>query len=258
MRLIPAIDVRGGHCVRLLRGDFAAETRYPLAPGELLQRYCSLGAGWIHLVDLDGARHGAPATSALVAALAAERGVRLQVGGGVRAQRDIEALLDAGAERIVLGSAALERPAEVRAWLNRFGAARLCLAFDVRVTSAGEPRVWTHGWTRDAGVSLWEVLARYPAGTVRHVLCTDIARDGALSGPNLELYRAALERHPELRWQASGGVRHGADLAALARTGAAAAVVGRALLEDGITDEELRPYLPDASLPASTYATAGS
>lgn len=257
MLLIPAIDVRAGRCVRLLQGDFAAETAYAASPARLLLRYQSCGARWVHLVDLDGARAGARVNRALIAALATVRDVNLQVGGGVRTSFAVEELLDAGVARVVIGSAAMERSAEVAAWLTRYGPERLCLAFDVRVGADGVARVQTRGWSQDSGVSLWEALGRYPTD-LRHVLCTDIARDGALSGPNLDLYRAACERFPRLSWQASGGVRDAADLAALAATQVAATVCGKALLEERISCEELRPFLPDASSPASTCATAGS
>jgi len=152
----------------------------------------------------------------------------------------------------------VERPEEVAEWLRRFGAQRICLALDVRVDSGGVPRVRTRGWTEGTAVTLWEAIGRFPRGAVQHVLCTDIARDGALSGPNLELYQSALSRCPQLAWQASGGVRNAADLRALAQIGVAAAVSGKALLEERITPEELRPFLPDASFPASTSAPAGS
>ena len=258
MLLIPAIDVRAGRCVRLYQGDFAAETCYAPDPAQLLRRYQALGARWLHLVDLDGARDGARANAALIATLASLGTLHLQVGGGVRSAQAIGELLDAGVARVVIGSAALERPDEVTTWLGRFGAERLCLAFDVRAESGAEARVHTHGWTQDSGVSLWAALGRYATGSVRHILCTDIGRDGALTGPNLDLYRTAVARFPDLAWQASGGVRDAADLAALARTGVTAAVSGKALLEERISCEELRPYLPDASSPASTYATARS
>jgi len=258
MLLIPAIDVRAGRCVRLYQGDFAAETCYAPDPAQLLRRYQALGARWLHVVDLDGARDGARANAAVIAALASLGTLHLQVGGGVRSAQAIGELLDAGVARVVIGSAALERPDEVATWLGRFGAQRLCLAFDVRAETGGEARVHTHGWTQDSGVSLWAALGRYATGSVRHILCTDIGRDGALTGPNLDLYRATVARFPELAWQASGGVRDAADLAALARTGVTAAVSGKALLEERINCEELRPYLPDASSPASTYATARS
>ena len=184
--------------------------------------------------------------------------VRLQVGGGVRSAAVIDDLLRHGVERVVVGSSAVERPEEVAEWLARFGAERICLALDVRMDSGGMPRVRTRGWTEGTALTLWEAVSQFPSETVQHVLCTDIARDGALSGPNLELYRSALSRCPQLAWQASGGVRNAADLRALAGIGVAAAVSGKALLEERITPEELRPFLPDASFPASTSAPARS
>lgn len=258
MRLIPAIDVRAGRCVRLYQGDFAAEKRYAADPAQLLRRYQALGARWLHVVDLDGARDGARANGAVIAGLASLETLDLQVGGGVRSSQAIRELLDAGVARVVIGSAALERPNQVARWLGRFGAERLCLAFDVRAETGAEARVHTQGWTQDSGVSLWAAIGRYAPGSVRHILCTDIGRDGALTGPNLDLYRTGVARFPDLAWQASGGVRDAADLAALALIGVTAAVSGTALLEERISCEELRPYLPDASSPASTYATARS
>jgi phosphoribosylformimino-5-aminoimidazole carboxamide ribotide isomerase len=258
MLLIPAIDVRGGHCVRLSQGNFAAETQYAVTPQALLRRYRALGARWIHVVDLDGARDGVRLNATLVEHLAREAGVQLQVGGGVRSASAVEALLDVGVARVVIGSAAVQRPAEVATWMRTFGTERLCLAFDVRLSASGEPYVHTHGWTRNSAVSLWQALDSYPTGAIRHVLCTDIEQDGTLGGPNLALCRTTLARFPHVSWQASGGIRNAADLAALAKVGLAAAVSGRALIEETISIKELQPFLPDASLPASTSRTARS
>lgn len=257
MLLIPAIDLARGRCVRLRQGDFAQETCYPTSPRDLLKRYESLGARWIHVVDLDGARDGLRANHPIIKALAAASSLQLQVGGGIRTATTIKVLLDAGAARVVIGSAAVQRPQEVLQWLKRFGAERLCLAFDVSVEPTGEPQVRTHGWTQRGNLTLWDALAPYSTH-VRHVLCTDIARDGMLSRPNLDLYATALAAFPHLQWQASGGVRDAADLAALAKIGLSAAISGKALLEERICHEELRPFLPDASSPASTCATARS
>jgi phosphoribosylformimino-5-aminoimidazole carboxamide ribotide isomerase len=255
--LIPAIDLAAGRCVRLRQGDFAQETRYRLTPHELLGRYEALGAGWVHIVDLDGARSGERANQAIIEGLASSSPLRLQVGGGARSQAAVEALLAAGVARVVIGSAAVLRPADVLQWLQRFGSERLCLAFDVRVAPSGEPRVHTHGWAQSGRVSLWDALAPYGAH-LKHVLCTDIARDGMLSSPNLELYSQALARFAHLHWQASGGVSSAADLGALARIGLTSAISGKALLEERMHSQELRPVLPAASFPASTSATAQS
>lgn len=258
MLLLPAIDLRGGTCVRLHKGDFSAETRYEVEPEVLLQRYRALGARWLHVIDLDGARDGIPTNMPLIGRLARDASVRLQVGGGMRSPYVIEAALNAGVARVVVGSAAVHHPVRVINWLKRFGPERLCLAFDVRIDEFGTPRVYTDGWTKRNAVSLWHALRIYPPHTLRHVLCTDIERDGALVGPNLELYRTACERFPEYSWQASGGVRDAADLKALADCGLAAAVSGKALLEERFSPEELRPFLPAESSPASTSATAAS
>ena len=244
MRLIPAIDLVGGRCVRLLQGDFAAETRYAAEPEELLAKYHRLGADWLHVVDLDGARDGAMSNRTVIETLAARRALHLQVGGGLRDHTAVATILAAGIDRVVVGSAAVTQPGMVREWMTEFGADRLALAFDVRLDATGLPCVATHGWRSQSEISLWSALEPF-AGLVRHVLCTDVHRDGALTGPNLELYREAQRRHPTIAWQASGGIRDARDLRALADAGAAAAISGKALLEDLIPIEELRPFLPN-------------
>jgi phosphoribosylformimino-5-aminoimidazole carboxamide ribotide isomerase len=246
MLLIPSIDLRGGACVRLLRGDFDAETRYEADAQTLLERYRALGASWLHVVDLDGARDGSEGNRTLILALAARRALRLQVGGGVRDAPDIEALLAGGIDRVVIGSAAAERPAQVAGWLRQYGPERLCLAFDVRLDAAGVPRLQTRGWRQATSLSLWDALTPYLEAGLRHVLCTDVARDGALAGPNLTLYREAQRGFPQIHWQASGGIADGADLEALAAAGIAAAISGKALLEQRLSIGELRPFLPNA------------
>jgi phosphoribosylformimino-5-aminoimidazole carboxamide ribotide isomerase len=246
MLLIPSIDLRGGACVRLLKGDFATETRYELSAHELLLRYRTLGASWLHIVDLDGARAGAPENLSLIHALARQSGLSLQVGGGVRSAAVINDLLQHGVARVVIGSAAIERAAEVRGWLQEYGGQRICLAFDVRFDALGVPQVRTRGWQQQTALSLWEALDEYADTQLEHVLCTDIERDGALAGPNVALYTEALRRFPRIRWQASGGIARGADLSALAAAGVPAAISGKALLEERISLKELQPFLPNA------------
>jgi phosphoribosylformimino-5-aminoimidazole carboxamide ribotide isomerase len=246
MRLIPAIDLRGGQCVRLLHGDFAAETRYATTAEQLYERYAGLGAGWLHVVDLDGAREGAPRQLPVVRALASRGGARLQLGGGLRDRAAIGRAFESGASRVVVGSRALDDPAQVAGWLAELGGETLALAFDVRVGADGEPRLATHGWREQSESTLWQALAPFGRTGLRHVLCTDIGRDGALAGPNCELYREAVRRYPTLEWQASGGIRDAGDLWALRATGVAAAVSGRALLENLLSAEEMQPFLPAA------------
>ena len=246
MRLIPAIDLRAGHCVRLLHGDFEAETRYPTDPQSLLTQYRGVGADWLHIVDLDGARDGSLGNRAIIVALAAAKAVNLQVGGGLRNTAALAQMLDAGVARAVVGSAAISQVEQVQAWLAHFGPQRLTLAFDVSIDNNDSPKVMTHGWQRQSEYSLWEALDNYSASQLKHVLCTDVGRDGALTGPNVELYREAVRRYPQIEWQASGGIRNAHDLHALSEAGAAAAISGKALLENLIPLEELQPFLPNA------------
>ena len=252
MLIIPSIDLRGGRCVRLRQGDFATQWTYAIDPVALAERYYALGARWLHVVDLDGAKDGRTVNAPIVGALAHHPALCLQVGGGVRAPAVIESLLSAGVARVVVGTAAVQRPQEVALWIKAFGADRICLAFDVRLGAAGKPQVRTDGWTQNSAVALDQAIEQFPRGLVKHVLCTDIDRDGTLRGPNARLYRECLAQFPEFQWQASGGIRHSHDLTALKRIGLAAAVSGTALLEERISKQELLPFLPDASSPAST------
>jgi phosphoribosylformimino-5-aminoimidazole carboxamide ribotide isomerase len=246
MRLIPSIDLRGGHCVRLLKGEFAAETRYDVDPRALLSRYADAGVRWLHLVDLDGARDGTPGNRDLIRQMTGDPRIRIQLGGGLRSRELVDEALAAGVSRAVIGSAAVENPALLREVLDAHGTDRVCLAIDVRIDEGGVPRVRTRGWVKEHALSLWELLESFADTRLQHVLCTDIERDGALAGPGFELYAEAQRRFPRIAWQASGGIRSAADLARLDEMGLAAAISGKALLEGRITMEELQPYLRGA------------
>ena len=250
MQLIPAIDLKDGKCVRLFQGDFAAQTVYSTAPLEVLNHYANFGATHVHVVDLDGARDGAQANDRIIADLVNAGRASLQVGGGLRTLERVKTLLATGVARAVIGSTAVTYPEEVRHWGMSVGVDKLVLAFDVRIDDANVPWLTTHGWQRQSSTSLWDALGPYVDAGFKHVLCTDIARDGALAGPNLMLYKEALRRFPQVQWQASGGVANARDLHALADCGVAAVISGKALLEKRIPIEELQPFLRNASSPA--------
>jgi phosphoribosylformimino-5-aminoimidazole carboxamide ribotide isomerase len=228
MILYPAMDLLGGSVVRLAQGRFEDATTYPADPAEALAGFAAAGAQWAHLVDLDGARAGAPVQHDLIARLAENAPLSLQVAGGFRTREQIERMIGAGVERVVIGSLAVRQPELVRGFLTEFGGDRITLSLDVRLTG-GVPIVATAGWTEDSGLSLWEVAALYPEA--RHLLLTDIGRDGMLAGPNFELLEEAGDRLPHLAIQASGGVSSREDLARLRTAGA---IVGKALWEGRI------------------------
>ena len=242
MQLLPAIDLRGGRCVRLLKGDFDRETRYDIDPVELAQHYAVLGAKWLHVVDLDGAACGEPVNLDLVKAMHESAGTNIQLGGGIRSRESLLRTLDV-AQRVVIGSLAITQPEQVEAWLDEFGAQRFTLALDVSVDDDGTPYITTHGWQRASQTTLWDALARFQPVGIEHVLCTDVAKDGALEGPNLALYSDCIERWPEIAFQASGGVRDAKDLEALAQVGMTRAVAGKALLEGRLSSAEIGAFL---------------
>ena len=194
---------------------------------------------------LDGARTGRPTNMPVIGALAATQ-VTVQAGGGIRDLERLRQLLNAGASRAVVGSVAAESPEVVTEWLEEIGADHIVLAVDVRVDRLdGEPRVLTHGWTRDSGTGFWTLVDYFLARGARRYLCTDVDRDGTLAGPNTELYATCTDRYPEAEFLASGGVSGAADLEALRDTGVAGIITGKALLDGRLTLEEIRQFLRD-------------
>ena len=223
---------------------------YSSEPSTILERYLAVGAARVHVVDLDGARDGEQPNRELIVGLARHPGVRLQVGGGLRTLARVRDLLASGVERAVIGSVAVTAADEVAQWMKEVGPQRVVLAFDVRLDASGTPMLTTHGWQQTTNITLWSAADRFMKAGLTHVLCTDVARDGAMTGPNCELYAEAVRRFPEVKWQASGGVAAANDLHALRECGVAAVISGKAMLENTMSPEELRPFLPNASSPA--------
>ena len=238
MQIIPAIDLLDGNCVRLLHGDFKQCKIYDLDAVRLASVYAGEGAEWLHVVDLAASRDGADADIRPLLKLLENSTQLVQTGGGVRSARDIGRRLDHGADRVVVGSLSVDEPETFSHWLARFGADNLVAALDVRIDEDGIPWPRTHGWTRGAEQSLWSLLDYYADKGLKHVLCTDIGRDGAMTGPNLDMYREITRRYPNFSVQASGGVSSLQDLQKLPSTGVHSAITGKALLEGCFTVAE--------------------
>lgn len=234
----PALDIREGRVVRLLQGDYAQQTTYGDDPLPRAKAFAAAGASWMHLVDLDAARAGGYTLAPLLSAIASESGLKVQTGGGIRRRDDVARLLDAGAARVVVGSVSVRDPETVIGWLQAFGAERLTIALDARQADDGRWLLPVHGWTETADVTLDVLAQRYAQAGMRHLLCTDIARDGMLSGPNIDLYRHLSNLLPGVAVQASGGVRSAADVADAKAVGCGGAILGKALLEGRMTLQE--------------------
>lgn len=233
MKFYPAIDLVGGRPVRLEQGDFSRSTAYERAPEAAVEEFAAQGADMIHVVDLDGARIGRPCQHALIMRMAEKAPV--QAAGGFRKEAHVAQMLDSGAARVVIGSLALTDSDAFSRLLERFGPDRITLAIDVHVR-AGVPEVATHGWVKSSDIPLSDLLSRFPI--VRHLLVTDIDKDGMMRGPNTELMKTILVEHPQVALQASGGVGSLDHLDELREAGADGVIVGKAIWDGVFTVAE--------------------
>jgi len=238
MKIIPAIDLRGGRVVRLRQGDFAQVRAFEHDPVALAARYVAAGAEWLHIVDLDGAQAGRPMQIELIARIA-DTGAQVQAGGGVRSRADVDRLLASGVSRIVVGSVAIRAPETFGAWVREYGAERICLALDLRRGADGRWLPALDAWQSKSDLDFATLLDAFERDGLRHALSTDIAQDGMGTGPNLALYRDLAARWPQIAWIASGGLRDRGDVEALRATGVAACVAGSALLDGTLELDEI-------------------
>ena len=221
--VIPAIDIMEGRCVRLSRGDYRQRTTYAEKPLEVAKRLQAAGFRRLHLVDLEGARLGQVTNWAVLETLASHTSLAIDFSGGVRSEQDIRRVFDAGASWVCIGSLAQSDPEKTTAWLHQYGGERLIIAVDTR-----DEHVAIQGWQRDTRTTIYALIETY-LPLLRHVMCTDISRDGMMEGPGLPLYRKLKERFPELHIIASGGVHTLSDVEQLAAIGLSGVIVGKAL-----------------------------
>ena len=230
MIIYPAIDLIAGEVVRLHKGDFAQKTTYGTDPVAVARAYADAGASWLHLVDLDGAKDPANRQTGLISQIIDGSGLKVQTGGGIRSRDDVEALLAAGASRVVIGSLAVRDPQAVSEMMVDLGPEAICLAADV-VRQDGAFMIAVSGWQEASSLTLSGFIEGYMGCGLRHVLCTDIDRDGTLTGPNKALYDTMKADFPAIQLQASGGVKGIEDLDGLGTDGV---IIGRAIYEGKI------------------------
>jgi phosphoribosylformimino-5-aminoimidazole carboxamide ribotide isomerase len=236
--IYPAIDIRDGRVVRLMQGDYAQETSYSDQPLNVAKAYRDAGATWLHLVDLDAAKAGSYTLHELAASIQKTTGLKIQSGGGIRSQADVDAMVAAGIDRIVIGTLAVKAPALVAQCIQRHSAEKITVALDTRQDQNNVWQLPVKGWTENSEHDLFSMLKFYQAHGLRHLLCTDIARDGMLSGLNNDLYGQIARQFPGIAVQASGGVKTVQNIRDAKAAGAGGAILGRALLEGRFTLKE--------------------
>lgn len=237
MIAIPAMDLIAGRCVRLQQGDFSRTTVHADDPVAVAEGFRAAGVRYLHMVDLDGARAGSPQHLHLLEQVA-RTGLTVDYSGGVRSEADVQAVLDAGATYVAVGSMAVRAPVTVDAWMQRFGAERFLLGADVR-----DGMLAVEGWQQQTDVPLRTVIDRFAAAGGKRFFCTDISKDGMGQGPATVLYAELAAAYPQLEVIASGGVASIADLEALQAAGCAGAIVGKAIYAGSITLQQLAPWL---------------
>jgi phosphoribosylformimino-5-aminoimidazole carboxamide ribotide isomerase len=237
MDIIPSFDLLDGKLVRLRQGDFEQKTEYDASPLELAKELEAAGIRRLHMVDLDGARTGRPTNLHILADVAARTRLQIDYGGGLRSIPSLKQVWDAGAMLFSVGSVAVLAQDEFGAWVEKFGPDRFLVGADVR-----ERQVAVHGWKEQTNVGLFDFLRKMQQLGIRQVSVTDIARDGELSGPAVELYRDILAEFPDLKLVASGGISNVGDLEELNAIGCNGAIVGKAFFEGKIPLQYFRIY----------------
>lgn len=233
IQLIPAIDIIDGQCVRLTKGDYDQKTVYG-DPLQMAQQFERIGYKRLHVVDLDGAKSRHIVNSDVLRRISTETNLTIDFGGGIKTDDDLRTAFDCGAQLVTVGSVAVTHPDLFLRWVGEYGPDRLILGADVR-----NGKISINGWKEDSTEDLLPFLRRYVEAGVRNVLCTEISKDGTLTGPAIELYQSVMREYPSLHLIASGGVSSTDDIRALDRAGIPAVVFGKAIYEGRIDLEEL-------------------
>lgn len=234
IKIIPAIDIINGHCVRLSQGDYQRITDYSESPAAMAENFEALGFKRLHVVDLDGARSGKVINIKALKEITSRTNLIVDFGGGIKSEEDLKNVFDAGASAVSIGSIAVSDPDIVSLWADSFGAEKFIISADVR-----DNIVRTNGWTKNSSITLNQLISRYRNKNIRRVLCTDISRDGMLCGSNIELYQTIMEQFPDCKLIASGGISSLDDIKKLDEAKIPAVVIGKAIYEQQINLEEL-------------------
>jgi phosphoribosylformimino-5-aminoimidazole carboxamide ribotide isomerase len=237
MQIIPAIDIIGGKCVRLTQGDYGQKKEYHDNPVEMAKRFEDAGIKRLHLVDLDGAKSNKIINKEVLRNIAASTSMQIDFGGGVQSDEDIESAFHLGAFQVTGGSIAVKNPILFHSWVQKYGGDRIILGADAK-----EKKIAISGWQETTTVDLIDFIKEYHAKGISYVICTDVAKDGLLQGPSIDLYKEILAEIPGIKLIASGGVSDMKDLTRLEVIGVYGAIVGKAYYEGKITLQELAEF----------------
>ena len=239
MQIIPAIDLIGGKCVRLSQGDYSSKKEYHDDPVEMAKRFEGAGISRLHLVDLDGAKAKKIVNGTVLEGICSQTSLTVDFGGGIQANEEIEKAFELGASQVTGGSIAVKNPVLFQEWIRNYGAERIILGADAK-----DRKIAVGGWEETTKVDLIPFIKDYVSQGISYVICTDVAKDGLLQGPSVELYHEILQEIPGLKLIASGGVSSMKDLEELEKIGVYGTIVGKAYYEGRVTLAELASFTP--------------
>ena len=239
--IIPAIDLIDGRCVRLTQGDYGQKKEYSADPLDMAKQYEDCGVSRLHIVDLDGAKAKQPCNLRTLEKIASGTSLDIEWGGGIKDSVSLRSALDAGAGRIICGSVAVDNREEFLSWLSEFGSSKIILGADVK-----DGKVATHGWLKDSGLTLAELMDWYVPAGLTQMICTDISKDGMLQGPDFEFYVDLKRAFPTVDVTLSGGISCMADIEKAAQLGLHSVIVGKAIYEGRISLKEIESWLLNA------------
>lgn len=234
MRIIPAIDIIDGSCVRLTQGDYNQKKVYNENPLDVAKAFESAGLQYLHLIDLDGAKAGKVTNWKVIEQITNETGLIVDVGGGIKTDEEVSRLFDFGVAQVNIGSIAVTNPDRIAGWIQKFGTEKVILSADVK-----DEKIAISGWQENSLIEITDFLKEYTRKGIEYVTCTDIGTDGMLTGPNIDLYKKILLTFPQLNLIASGGVSNMEDIYELKQIGVDGVIVGKAIYEERITLNEL-------------------
>ena len=238
MRIIPAIDIIDGKCVRLTKGDYSTKKIYNENPLEVALEFQDYGVEYLHVVDLDGAKSSHIVNHKILEQLASKTNLHIDFGGGLKTDEDLKIAFESGAKQITGGSIAVKNPELFASWIEKYGRDKIILGADVM-----NEKIAVSGWQEDSGLDIFSFLEDYTAKGITNVICTDISKDGMLEGASLELYKKILAKFPDMKLTASGGVSNLQDLEVLAENNLESAIVGKAIYENRISMKELEQFI---------------